>query len=1075
MDNQTSKSGYAKVWINSRHIIVCELVGVIDESVTDVSIPLTGEAAKKLMSQGRPVLLLIDTSRITKQTSGARLATKALAKMHIQKIAVCGKDASLILVARYLMYITRAAKLAKAFKTYQRAQDWLSNPISNNFLLRNKNNIAAAIVGFIGASALVGWAIDIKVLTEFTPQVSVVNPVVAISFILLSAALLVVGSGGKNLSPIKKVFVATLACWLLIYSALVWLRVFFAVDLHIDDWLFTDRITQEVRTAPRSAFNFALVSVSLLSLIIEHRKKWEQYVLYVTLLLIFVNSVLMVLGYAFGVGFAEASGFNPMPVTTSVCFAVAAYSMWFLTEPSVRVQKTFAFIDKYQLVGAVFLVMIITTGVAWQRSKVDLASNIDSEIQRVYSKQLNSFNERLTSYTGMLYGFRSLFEASDEVSPQEFEVYFNSSETEKNYPGINGIAFIKRISLEDRQQFEDYMRQQSTDVNPNFANFNIRPETQNSELYVLAYIDPDSVKGAVGYDLGSNEQRRAALDKSRDTGEISTTGTININAALPGDAKEKLGFFSTLPIYSDAEGSALPDTVEERQSRLLGFVNASFVYETLFADVFKDATDENVKFAVKDLVTDTMVYQQDPAIDENNFVYQGNVNANGRIWQLLMYADDTFGSTAPERSVPTIILLGGLALSFLAAFLTLAQTRKRQEALSLAEVMTEDLNEERNGAIAARTKNDIILASIGDAVFAIDKKGKITLFNYAAEAISGYSASEAMGVPYDRILKFRHGNEKNSRVLAGFINRALNGKVAHIEDDAYLIRKDGKKVIVSDSAAPIKDAKGKVTGVVVVFRDATREAELSNAKDEFVSLASHQLRTPLSAINWYAEMLLSGDAGRLTKEQAKYLQEIFNGNQRMIKLVNSLLDVSRIDLGKFVNEPVVTSLEAIIKSLKTELASNIGDKDVKLALRVDKDVPHIKADPKLMRIVMQNLLSNAIKYSKQSGKIEVTVRRATEEDRLGRKCPVNKTCVFISVKDEGIGIPKSQQERIFEKLFRADNAQVQEAEGNGLGLYLTREIVTRLGGTMWFTSEENVGSTFIAIIPLETEATKKKQ
>ncbi|MGD8373434.1 MAG: CHASE domain-containing protein [Candidatus Woesebacteria bacterium] len=1066
MKEQSVKPGYAKVWINSRHIIVCELVGLIDESVTDVSIPQTDAAAKELTLQGRPVLLLIDASRATSQTSGARLATKELAKMRIQKIAVCGKEASLMLAAQYLMHITKAAKFAKSFRTFKNAQDWLINPFVGASLSHDKSIVGAVFIGGVGIVAL---------LASFLLKTIIVNPVIAVTFVALSAALLVFGLSFKRGGGARKSLNAVLACWVMILASLVWLRVFWGIDSSIDHWLLSDIVTPYAYITPRSAFNFALVGVALLVLAMDHRRKWEQYLLQFVLFAIFINSVLTVFGSAFGVNFAESIGFIPMPTVEALCFMAAASSMWFLLEPTKGFKRAFESIEKYQLVIITFSVMLIATGALWQLSLADLRSNINSAAQRAYAEQQNSFDERLASYTSVLYGYKSLFEASNEVTSQEFETYFDSSETKKNYPGLNGIAFIKKVLTEDQQQFVDHMRQQPVSVNPNFADFNIRPQSDQNTLYVLSYIEPNDVEGAVGYDLSSSETRRNTLEKSRDTGEIATTGTVNINAALPGDAVEKLGFFSTLPIYSGKVGSSVSVTVEDRQSSLLGYVNASFVYETLFADVFKGAVNSDVKFIVKDLATDTVLYGQNSDISSDAIpAYQGNININGRIWQLQMYSNSNFGASDSERLVPVIVIVGGIVLSFLAAFLTLSQILKRQEAMGIAEIMTEDLSNERNNAVVARGKNDTILASIGDAVFAIDNKNRITLFNYAAEVISGHSSKEAVGKKYDQILKFEHLEKGAFRATSSFIKSALDGRIAHIQDNSYLVRKDGSRVVVSDSAAPIKDDRKKIVGAVVVFRDATRETELSKAKDEFVSLASHQLRTPLSAINWYSEMLLSGDAGKLNKEQSNYLQEIYSGNQRMIKLVNSLLDVSRIDLGKFINEPVSVSIGSVVKSLRIELSESIKDKKIDFIFHISKKVPHVKADPKLIRIVMQNLFSNAIKYSRMGGKIEVNVRLAGPEDRPNRRCPANKACIIMTVKDEGIGIPKMQQPHIFEKLFRADNAQTQEVEGNGLGLYLVREIVTRLGGLVWFTSEENKGTTFNVIVPLETERINSK-
>jgi two-component system sensor histidine kinase VicK len=271
--------------------------------------------------------------------------------------------------------------------------------------------------------------------------------------------------------------------------------------------------------------------------------------------------------------------------------------------------------------------------------------------------------------------------------------------------------------------------------------------------------------------------------------------------------------------------------------------------------------------------------------------------------------------------------------------------------------------------------------------------------------------------------------------------------------NTILVKKDGEKIAVGDSAAPIKNQSGRVIGCVIVFRDTTREREIDTAKNEFVSLASHQLRTPLTAINWYLEMLSSGDAGKINNEQKKYIKEIYNGSKRMVALVNALLNTSRIDLGTFAIEPELVDFKDIAESILLELAPDVTRKKMKIEKYYDKNLPKIKADPKLIRIIFQNLLSNAVKYTQEGGKIELKIDK-------------DKKNINIEVSDNGYGIPAKQQEKIFSKLFRADNAREKETDGTGLGLYIIKSILEKTDGKIWFKSKENKGTSFYVTIPL---------
>ena len=260
-------------------------------------------------------------------------------------------------------------------------------------------------------------------------------------------------------------------------------------------------------------------------------------------------------------------------------------------------------------------------------------------------------------------------------------------------------------------------------------------------------------------------------------------------------------------------------------------------------------------------------------------------------------------------------------------------------------------------------------------------------------------------------------------------------------------------------------------GVIVVFRDVSKEYELDKAKTEFVSLASHQLRTPLSAINWYAEMLLDGTAGKMSKDANDYIREIYEGNQRMVELVNSLLDVSRLELGKLSNNAEPTDFIALVNSLEKELQTMIVSKKLSFSKKLPSKMNAVSADPKLLRMIVQNLLSNAVKYTPDNGTVSVQLRDANEHDikKSGRR--VTTPALFFSVADTGYGIPAAQQAKIFSKLFRADNVRTLDVEGTGLGLYIVKEVIKKLGGAVWFESKESVGTTFYVVLPLKTKHT----
>jgi signal transduction histidine kinase len=274
------------------------------------------------------------------------------------------------------------------------------------------------------------------------------------------------------------------------------------------------------------------------------------------------------------------------------------------------------------------------------------------------------------------------------------------------------------------------------------------------------------------------------------------------------------------------------------------------------------------------------------------------------------------------------------------------------------------------------------------------------------------------------------------------------------------IRKNGVAYIAAATISPVLDANGNVLFFIGTERDVTKERDIDRVKTEFVSLASHQLRTPLSSINWYTEMLLAEDAGAINAEQKKYLDEIYAGSQRMVALVNALLNVSRLELGTFVVEPSPVEVVAMMRSVLEEQQPQIVERKQKVETVFSPDIPVISADQNLLRMVFQNLLSNAVKYTPEGGSIRVSI--ATEGDHIA-----------VVVADTGMGIPQQEQEKIFGKLFRATNVREAGTDGTGLGLYIVKSIVEHSGGSVRFESAVNKGTTFYVTLPLS--GMKKKE
>lgn len=243
----------------------------------------------------------------------------------------------------------------------------------------------------------------------------------------------------------------------------------------------------------------------------------------------------------------------------------------------------------------------------------------------------------------------------------------------------------------------------------------------------------------------------------------------------------------------------------------------------------------------------------------------------------------------------------------------------------------------------------------------------------------------------------------------------------------------------------------RLLGSLLVFQDMTEERQIDYMKSEFISLASHQLRTPLSSIRWYVE-LLGGERAALTSDQGEYLSEIDAAAQRMADLIEALLKVARLEGGGITLDRHSTNLSDILERIVGEWQATAKEHAIKLMTSLPLHPVRIETDAMLLEIILQNFFTNALKYAPKTKQLWFSMEEGDREVRL-------------SLRDEGVGIPATEQQRVFQKFFRAHNVRQMDTDGNGLGLYMCKSIVEKLGGRIWFQSEEGKGTEFSIALP----------
>ncbi|MBC7708363.1 PAS domain S-box protein [Polaromonas sp.] len=352
-----------------------------------------------------------------------------------------------------------------------------------------------------------------------------------------------------------------------------------------------------------------------------------------------------------------------------------------------------------------------------------------------------------------------------------------------------------------------------------------------------------------------------------------------------------------------------------------------------------------------------------------------------------------------------------------------------------------------------RAQAEALFNSIGEGAIATDEFGRITRINPIALSILGYKESELLGEWFPKKIVALNEQDVAINLIDRPITKAfLSGR--SVTEKVFYRKRDGQKLPVMLTVSPILLADRPI-GAIEVFRDITLEEEIDRMKSEFISLASHQLRTPLSAIKTYSHMLVDGYMGDVTTAQKKSLRTIIGATNRMNELISTLLNITRIESGTIVINARMLRIDRAAEEVIKELNLAASEKNITLSLtQSGKLATSVKTDNLILKEIISNLISNAIKYTTEGGAVDVIVRGRNKD-------------VLVTVADNGWGIPKDAHDQVFSKFFRAQNTVKRETTGTGLGLYLVKGLLERLNGNIWFESEEGKGTTFFFTLPKE--------
>ncbi|NBU33291.1 sensor histidine kinase [bacterium] len=362
-----------------------------------------------------------------------------------------------------------------------------------------------------------------------------------------------------------------------------------------------------------------------------------------------------------------------------------------------------------------------------------------------------------------------------------------------------------------------------------------------------------------------------------------------------------------------------------------------------------------------------------------------------------------------------------------------------------------------------KIKSDIILSAIDDCVVYIDTSGVIYLFNPAASKLTGWLSGEAIGVDYRSVITLI--DEKGVPIANDLhpFTVVLMQKTPIRSDNAIIKNRNGASISIDMTVSPLFDANEQLQGAVSVIRDVTEQRRAEKQRAEFISTASHEMRTPVAAIEGYLALALNDKVSKIDDKARSFLTKAHESTQHLGKLFQDLLTSAKAEDGRLTSHPIAVEMSEFVEKLTQDLKFVAEKKNLQLectigspsgftdASKVIKPLYYVQADPDRLREVITNLFDNAVKYT-ETGKITISL---SGDDKV----------VQFRIRDTGPGIPIEDQPHLFQKFYRVDNSATRTIGGTGLGLFITKKIIELYSGRIWVESTPGLGSTFIINLP----------
>lgn len=695
------------------------------------------------------------------------------------------------------------------------------------------------------------------------------------------------------------------------------------------------------------------------------------------------------------------------------------------------------------LAWVILAILLGVTALVWRQADMNSERTVRVRFQLRAEEVATAVSLRMRAYELALRGGVGLFSTSNPVSREDWRSYVTALAIKEHFPGIQGMGFSLLVHPAEKEAHVRLIRSEG------FPDYDIKPPGERSIYTSIVYLEPFDMRNrrAFGFDMFSEPARRDAMERARDTGEAAVSSKVVLKQETEKDIQS--GFLMYLPLYRKA---APLETVEQRRAALLGYVYSPFRMNDLMRGIL-GARKSDVELKIYDGASasaQSLMYDSDAVLSKPEsfakplFSRTLSLKMHGHPWTLVISSEAEFEARI-DRQKGLLVMLGGGAISLLLFSVIWALATHRARAQQLAREMTAALRE-REGYISA------ILNNAADGIVTIDEQGRMLTVNRAAERIFAYGADEMIGQNIKMLMPEPYHSSHDGYLEA--YRSSGERKIIGIGREVSGLRKSGEVFPLDLAVSEVRQGGQRVFAGIV--RDITERKKVDQMKSEFVSVVSHELRTPLTSIRGALGLIAGGAVGALPEKAGELVKIAHNNSERLLALINDLLDIESITTGKMQFDLKPHFLMPLVEQA-IQVNQPYGEQySVEFRLVCGAPDSRVNIDPSRFSQVLTNLYSNAAKFSPAGSQVEVAVQRQDGSIR-------------ITVSDCGPGIPDEFRDRIFQKFSQADSSDSRQKGGTGLGLSITKAIVEHMNGWIDFESSA-AGTSFTVSLPEWHEA-----